>query len=118
MIKYGEGVQAMRQDGMVLVYSTFPNEEIAEQIARQIVEAKLAACANIFAGMRSIYEWQRKMECDDEVVVLFKTIGSRREDLSKKLRDLHPYDTPAIFGIEPVFAEAHYLAWLQGQLEK
>ena len=108
----------MGQDDMVLVYSTFPSKEVAEQIARQIVAAKLAACANILTGMRSIYEWQGKMECDDEVVVVFKTLASRREDLTKKLRNLHPYETPAIFAIETVFAEENYLTWLHGQLEK
>lgn len=102
---------------VVLVYSTFPDQQIANEIAREIVELKLAACANIFEGMQAIYEWKGEIQSDKEVAVLFKTARSLQDELSRKLRALHPYDTPAIIGFEASHVEASYLSWLHGQLK-
>mgnify|MGYP002626813234 CR=1 FL=1 len=40
------------------VYVTVPDENTAKHIAEKVVEARLAACANILPGMKSIYHWQ------------------------------------------------------------
>jgi len=37
------------------LYSTAPDETTARRIASALVEARLAACANLFPGMVSIY---------------------------------------------------------------
>lgn len=107
----------MELQDVVLVYSTFPDQQIANEIAREIVELKLAACANIFDGMHAIYEWKGEMQSDKEVAVLFKTAQPLQDELSRKLHALHPYDTPAIIGVEASHVEASYLAWLHGQLK-
>ena len=44
--------------GMIVVYTTFPNESDARKIGQELVEEKLAACVNLFPGMLSIYRWQ------------------------------------------------------------
>ena len=48
--------------GIVFLYVTAPNSENAARIARALVEEKLAACVNIHAEMRSVYEWDGKVE--------------------------------------------------------
>lgn len=107
----------MSSQGMILMYSTFPDKEAAEQISRTIVDLKLAACANIFPGMNSIYEWKGELHKDAEVAVLFKTTPACRDQLSKKLCELHPYDTPAIIGFDASYVEANYLSWLHTQIQ-
>ena len=42
----------------VVVLVTAPTAEKAAEIARQLVEEKLAACGNVLGGLRSIYAWQ------------------------------------------------------------
>ena len=39
------------------IYSTFPSAEAAETVGRALVEGRLVACANVLAGITSIYEW-------------------------------------------------------------
>jgi periplasmic divalent cation tolerance protein len=46
----------MSESEFVFLYSTFPDRETAESVGRALVEAKLAACVNIFPTMTSIYE--------------------------------------------------------------
>ena len=42
----------------VLVLCTAPDDAVASRLARGLVEARLAACVNRFASMRSTYVWE------------------------------------------------------------
>ena len=99
----------------VLIYSTFPDAKSAETIGRECVEQKLAACVNIIPGMRAIYEWQGKVQIDEEVVVLFKTTQQLQQALIEKLSSLHPYEIPALIGFKASHIEEKYMSWLDAQ---
>ena len=93
---------------VVTVYATFPNEEEARRIGRQLVEERLAACINILGPCHSIYRWQGKIEEAAEIPALLKT--SRPEALIERLAQLHSYQVPAavawpIAEANPPFAE-------------
>ena len=47
--------------GNIVVFITVSNENEAANIARALVEGKLAACVNIVRNLRSIYRWQGKI---------------------------------------------------------
>lgn len=81
--------------GIVTVYATFADAEEANRIALQLVEERLAACANILGQARSIYRWQGKVEQADEIAVLFKTTAGQSATLIRRLTEQHSYDTPA-----------------------
>ena len=83
------------QAEIVSVYATFGSDEEARRIARQLVEERLAACANILAPSHSIYRWQGKIEEAAEVPVLFKTRADGAAALVERLGTLHSYDVPA-----------------------
>lgn len=93
------------------LYTTFPDETAAREVARVLVEAQAAACANIFGAMQSIYRYDGKLEEAGEVAVIFKLPEDRREEAAELLRRHHPYDTPvtAFINIAPDEATA---AWL------
>ena len=67
--------------GRRLVYVTAPGMDEAQALARMAVERRLAACANILPGMRSLYWWQGRMESAEEVVLLLKTTEALEEVL-------------------------------------
>jgi periplasmic divalent cation tolerance protein len=80
---------------IVSVYATFGSAEEAERICRQLVEERLAACANILAPCRSIYRWQGRIEQAEEVAALLKTATGHAPALLARLEELHSYDVPA-----------------------
>src|SRR5690606_19325289 len=68
-----------------LVYMTAPSREEAMKIAGTVVQEKLAACANILSHVTSIYEWQGKMQTEEECVVILKTQEARVSWLTDRL---------------------------------
>jgi len=102
---------------VLLVVSTFPEREVAQRVARVLVESRLAACANISAPIESIYRWKEKIETSQEVIVFFKVPTERYEEFERRLDELHPYDLPEIIAL-PVTRGSHdYLRWVSESCE-
>lgn len=95
-----------------VVYITAPNHETAVQLARSIVEERLAACANIINGVTSVYWWDQQLQQDDEVVLIAKTRSEYFEPLKQRVLQLHPYDCPAIVAWPIDQGHADYLQWI------
>ena len=95
------------------VHVTAPNREQATEMARTLVDERLAACVNIVTGMSSVYRWEGKIHEDEEVLCLVKTRPELLEALTERIQTLHPYDVPEILAFEVADGSADYLAWLQ-----
>ena len=85
----------------------------ARKIGRNVVEKKLAACANIVPGVESIYRWKGKVERAREVLVVIKTTANRLPALENEVKRLHSYDVPEFIVLPIVAGSRKYLAWLQ-----
>lgn len=101
----------------IVTFITAPSEDEAVKIARSLVEARLAACANIVRNIRSIYTWQGKVEDDTEVLMIVKTRKSLFDALSAKVREIHSYDVPEIIALPIVDGSDDYLKWLKESTE-
>ncbi|MGH1349622.1 MAG: divalent-cation tolerance protein CutA [Methyloligellaceae bacterium] len=100
---------------VALIYTTFPSPEEAKSVSRQIVEGKLAACANIIPQMLSIYEWEGKLEEASEVVVLYKTTRANCNSLVARVTELHSYDIPAVLICDISGGNGEFLNWISQQ---
>jgi len=96
-----------------LVLTTFANPSAAEGVVRTLVEERLAACGTLLPGARSIFRWKDAIEESAETVVLFKTTIERHDDLVRRLKELHPYETPEIISLDPAAVSGEYAAWVQ-----
>jgi periplasmic divalent cation tolerance protein len=101
---------------IALAYVPCPNDEQATLIARRLLEKKLIACANIFP-IRSIYEWQGKIEEEAEVVLLAKTTPELFLALRAEVEAIHPYDTPCVLRLSGE-ANEKYFSWLTGVVSR
>jgi periplasmic divalent cation tolerance protein len=105
----------MSEDEFVFIYSTFPDREAAERAGRSLVEARLAACVNIFPPMTSIYEWEGRIENCTEYAVLIKTQHVLAERAIAAARPLHPYTVPCFLILPIAGGNKDYLAWARVQ---
>lgn len=101
--------------GAILVYITCKDTEQAEKIAGAVVAARLAACANILPGMKSLYRWQGKIETAQECMLLLKTRSDLFDDCAALVRSLHSYETPCIVALPLVNGTPDFLDWIIAQ---
>lgn len=104
------------QEGeFVFVYTTLPSVAAAEALGRALVAEKLAACVNIYPGLRSVYEWGDEVVVEDEVAAFIKTRAALAEAAMAAARKLHPYEVPALLVLPIVQGNEDYLEWARGQ---
>lgn len=99
-----------------IAYGTYPNREIAEKLASELVELQLAACANVLAAHTAIYSWDGRLKKESEVGVIFKTSLKMKTALAEKFRATHPYDTPALVFLPIDSGLPEFLRWIDAAL--
>jgi len=100
-----------------LVLTTCPNEQVAKTIAQQLVQEKLAACVNIAPNLISVYRWDNKIQCDNEVQLFIKTSSEKFTLLNARINELHPYNVVEVIALNIQQGDKHYLNWITKSLQ-
>jgi periplasmic divalent cation tolerance protein len=108
----------MQPAGIALIYTTCPTQEVADSIARTLVEERVAACVNMVPGIVSVYEWNGDIKRDTEIACIVKTTRPKADRAMERLKALHPYENPAIVVIEADAAAAKFEAWVAAQTHR
>ena len=101
---------------LIVVMTTVPDLNLANDIAKTLVEEKLAACVQVMPSMTSTYIWDGKLCQESEHLVFIKTIASNYESLAARLSSLHPYEVPEIIALSAIAVEQNYLLWAKSSL--
>ncbi len=101
----------------LLVLTNCPDEEVADRIARTLVEQGLAACVNRLSSVHSTYRWQGAVERATETPLLIKTTRTRYTEVEQTIRALHPYEVPEIVAVPVEAGFAAYLRWIAGETQ-
>lgn len=96
----------------ILILVTAPSWKVAEQISMKLVEARLAACANVLGAIQSTYWWEGAIQKDEEVLLLIKTRGDLFEMVAECVRQNHPYQVPEVIGVNINQGLTSYLDWI------
>lgn len=99
--------------GTLIVLCTCPDDAVAADLSRQLVEAGLAACINRFPGLTSVYRWEGQMKEGTEVQLVIKTSAERVDQLTETLASLHPYELPEIIAVPITTGHQPYLDWIR-----
>src|SRR5437879_7159038 len=98
--------------GACLLPVSCPNAKVAEAIAFDLVDGKLAACGNVTSPVTSVYRWKGKVRRESEVILFVKTRRSLVAACTEAIRALHPYEVPEIVAVPIVGGLPAYLRWV------
>lgn len=100
--------------GVVLV--TVASLTEGKAIAIDLIEARLAACVNLFP-LDSIYLWEGKINQEQEYQLIIKTDLNKFDELEAKIKTLHSYEVPEIIALPIIAGSNNYLDWLGSSLQ-
>jgi periplasmic divalent cation tolerance protein len=96
----------------IVVLVTCGGHSEAEKIASQLVEKKLVACANLVPGIESWYWWEGKVNHDQEILLIMKTVREKFDLLVEIIRGIHSYAVPEIVALPIHQGFDAYLQWV------
>lgn len=87
----------MKRDFIEIVLTATSWQE-AQAIADALLDAHLVACVE-FIPIKSRYHWHKSIEQADEVKLIMQSIASNFKKVSKVVKNLHSYQTPALHAL-------------------
>ena len=100
----------------IVIITSCGSAEEAEKLAKQVLEARIAACVNVLMQNRSFYWWKGKIEEASEWILLVKTTRDLFPQVRSLLESAHTYELPEVLAIPVVDGSPNYLAWLDNEL--
>ena len=97
---------------ILVVLVAVDNQKEAVRIGERMVNARLAACANIITGVQSIYHWKGKVVKAKEVLLILKSTRPRYRALERAIKTMHTYETPEIIALPVKDGFEQYIGWV------
>ena len=94
-----------------LVFTTAPDEALAEKLAQHLVASRLAACVKQLPASRVTYRWDGQIEHATEIPLVIVTTALAYPELERYLKGVHPYDVPEILAVDCSAGLPEYLRW-------
>ncbi len=102
----------MRDDSFVQIQWTCGSLDEARQIARELVQKKWVACAQIIPWIESIFVWNDQLDTSQESKVIFKTRSSCFENVKNFIIQHAKYEVPEIIETPITRGNQEYLEWV------
>lgn len=103
-------VHGPMKTSMTLVRTTVDKRDHADALARQLVNAGLAACVHV-QEVRSTYKWKGKVEEQHEWLVEARALESRAVAVREAMLADHPYKVPLVETLTVTGIPKEYLDW-------
>ena len=100
----------MKNDYSMIIVTT-AEKDSAREIARSLVEKKLAACGQIFP-IESIYFWQGKICEKNESMLFIKSRSELFDEIKAFIKENHSYEVPEIIQVPITNGLPEYLKWI------
>jgi periplasmic divalent cation tolerance protein len=98
---------------VLVILVTVENQKEAIKIGKGMVNAKLAACANIIPRIQSVYQWKGKVVKGQEVLLILKSTKNRYRALERAIKTMHTYEIPEIIALPVEEGLDQYIKWVQ-----
>ncbi len=100
------------ESNFIVVFVAIEHFQNAVQIARILINEKLAGCCSILQNVTSFFEWENKLDERIENLMVIKTRKELFDELSSRIKELHPDRVPEIIALPISEGLPDYLNWL------
>lgn len=100
---------------IAILTTTVASVQEAQQLARSMVQARLAACAQV-EPVTSHYHWQDAVQEAPEWRIAFKTLPDALVPLEQRLRAEHPYQVPQML-VRTECCLEDYAQWVRASVD-
>ncbi|CAH2316677.1 homolog isoform X1 [Pelobates cultripes] len=100
-----------------LAYVNCPNEQIAKDIGRGILEKRLAVSVNIMPKSSSLYIWKGEIEESTEILLVVRTKTDKISELCAYIGLVHPFEIPDFISIPIERGNPGYLKSIEEAVE-
>jgi periplasmic divalent cation tolerance protein len=100
---------------VAVVYTTINEIQTARRMAKTLVEEQLVACVNIIPKIESYYKWKGKIENEEEVLIIAKTVDKNVKKTIQRIKQLHSYEVPDIIILPIVGGLKEYLDYIANE---
>ena len=104
-------------DKYLLVLTNLPDRGSALELAKTLVEKRLAACVNVLDGCTSVFRWEGTVQAEREIPLLIKTNAQRFASLQEAILALHPYELPEVVAVPLDRGLEPYLEWVGAEVD-
>lgn len=102
----------MADAGVSVVLATVPDAEAGRRLARTLLQERLIACANLVAGVTSLYRWEGEVREEGEGLLVMKTRSALVPRLVARIPELHPYALPEVLALRVEDGLPAYCRWV------
>jgi periplasmic divalent cation tolerance protein len=89
-----------------------PSRDEAREIARGLVEERLAACVNLIANIGAIYRWNGEIHDTAECQLQIKSSPGREDQIIQYIEQHHSNEVPEIVTIPITTGNNSYFSWV------
>ncbi|OCT67062.1 protein CutA homolog [Xenopus laevis] len=101
-----------------LVFVNCPNEQIAKEIARGILEKRLAASVNIMPKTSVLSISNGEIEESTEILLIIRTKTSEMHELFAYIRFVHIFETPDFISVAIDQGNLDHLKWIENLMSE
>ena len=102
----------MSMSTLIIGWTTLSSKDTALDLAKKLVNEKLAACVHVEGPLTAVFKWEGKITQDEEYKLTIKFPSEKAQELEKFLIENHPYEIPQWVAIEANQVSEKYLKWV------
>ncbi len=102
----------------IVVTTTLDKKEDAVYLAKELLQKRLVACAQVSGPVDSLYWWKGEIEQEQEYTLRMKSSQALWDSLKEAIEEQHPYDVPEIIAVEISAVNTAYQKWLIKELQE
>jgi len=108
----------MKNHENVVIFITTGTDEEAQEVAKALLNNRLAACVNIVPKINSLFWWHSKLDSAQESLLIVKSKTSLVNEIVRLVKEVHSYETPEIIALPIIGGNPDYLDWIGKEVKQ